>query len=847
MRNFPEYMANYEKSLRGPTKEQMDLNKFIMEGMKLWEQLQGVVSAALLPLFSEFGSIIHHQIKPLMNEASVMAESFGKAISASMDSAKGLGPKLRAAWETIKVHLVPVFNRMGEAIGNAFMRGVAKWFENSTLGRVVRGMFVGAAGGAARGAIGGPKGALIGGGIGAIVGGIGGYMSAPSVNATGQVHSSPTLALVGEENRSEVVVPTERIRKGLPVSGSVARELSSIGVPGFAFGHAGPSAAAVAAHTSATNRRSRENMLYGSQGDPNAIKRREQLIAQQAREDRAAQAALVEKILDKTLEGAGAEYFGGSHLGGDRDPYRDGGDPPRGPGERGKGPRTWEKRIHEWSKTLDHFMKLTHTTWKDLLNALPDKIEKPITKMFTKLPEALRTGLTTGTEAAWDHWLETGKFEDAMIKGLAVGIKNGMAGNGEFQAALGNVLSAHVEGKSWRKALGEEFTNSLNTPGGTLYHGFETFNDKANDLAWASKKENQITQDMLKVINSDYDLAKKRYDSEVIWNGVDSPQAKAAQADMDMNRQLAKQVSRDNQKHQLRLARDQALYGGGAAALESGVNTFAATGSFKEAGKAALASGGGARVTYGASAALSPFLGPAAPFAGAILGSIAEWGVGELLGGGKDKATGAMARAKVTGGLSGAIRMARKPGGNQLYEMFKAGTSGNDMAKEYIDAAMLNSQGQPDEGLRQELINAIGAVVQRSTGVQFSTPEILTLLSGMKGTGMQNFEQKNLLTSYERRIEGVGARGAIVNRPTVALIGEAGPEAVTPLDQTPGNAPLGSGGDLAAEIRQMNGLLKQIVTNPPPVNLDGQRVSKVLNAVNSDDIRTGVSTVNSRI
>ena len=206
-----------------------------------------------------------------------------------------------------------------------------------------------------------------------------------------------------------------------------------------------------------------------------------------------------------------------------------------------------------------------------------------------------------------------------------------------------------------------------------------------------------------------------------------------------------------------------------------------------------------------------------------------------------------MARAKVTGGLSGAIRMARKPGGNQLYEMFKAGTSGNDMAKEYIDAAMLNSQGQPDEGLRQELINAIGAVVQRSTGVQFSTPEILTLLSGMKGTGMQNFEQKNLLTSYERRIEGVGARGAIVNRPTVALIGEAGPEAVTPLDQTPGNAPLGSGGDLAAEIRQMNGLLKQIVTNPPPVNLDGQRVSKVLNAVNSDDIRTGVSTVNSRI
>ncbi len=43
-----------------------------------------------------------------------------------------------------------------------------------------------------------------------------------------------------------------------------------------------------------------------------------------------------------------------------------------------------------------------------------------------------------------------------------------------------------------------------------------------------------------------------------------------------------------------------------------------------------------------------------------------------------------------------------------------------------------------------------------------------------------------------------GARGAIVTRPTLALIGEAGPEAVTPLDRMPGaspvrGAPVGSG------------------------------------------------------
>jgi hypothetical protein len=42
-------------------------------------------------------------------------------------------------------------------------------------------------------------------------------------------------------------------------------------------------------------------------------------------------------------------------------------------------------------------------------------------------------------------------------------------------------------------------------------------------------------------------------------------------------------------------------------------------------------------------------------------------------------------------------------------------------------------------------------------------------------------------------IEGAGATGAIVNRPTIALIGEAGPEALIPLNKTPGNSPLPEG------------------------------------------------------
>ncbi len=43
------------------------------------------------------------------------------------------------------------------------------------------------------------------------------------------------------------------------------------------------------------------------------------------------------------------------------------------------------------------------------------------------------------------------------------------------------------------------------------------------------------------------------------------------------------------------------------------------------------------------------------------------------------------------------------------------------------------------------------------------------------------------------KIGVVGAEGGIVTRPTVAMIGEAGPEAVIPLNQTPGSSPLSVG------------------------------------------------------
>ena len=56
-------------------------------------------------------------------------------------------------------------------------------------------------------------------------------------NAQGRVYNSPHLAVVGEGSQNEIIVPTERIRKGLPINEGVARELASIGVPGYKEGY----------------------------------------------------------------------------------------------------------------------------------------------------------------------------------------------------------------------------------------------------------------------------------------------------------------------------------------------------------------------------------------------------------------------------------------------------------------------------------------------------------------------------------------------------------------------------------------------------------------------------------
>lgn len=55
-------------------------------------------------------------------------------------------------------------------------------------------------------------------------------------------------------------------------------------------------------------------------------------------------------------------------------------------------------------------------------------------------------------------------------------------------------------------------------------------------------------------------------------------------------------------------------------------------------------------------------------------------------------------------------------------------------------------------------------------------------------------KQSVLISSINKPRVPHGATGGIVTRPTLALIGEAGPEAVVPLNRTPGSSPLSSAG-----------------------------------------------------
>ena len=150
----------------------------------------------------------------------------------------------------------------------------------------------------------------------------------------------------------------------------------------------------------------------------------------------------------------------------------------------------------------------------------------------------------------------------------------------------------------------------------------------------------------------------------------------------------------------------------------------------------------------------------------------------------------------------------------------------DDLREAQLDAFYKGVAGADDaeEAQRKyqlELLDtqeAIGKIGQQLLGLP---PERTTEIIAMVDAGELDKAERTLatLTRYrEARIrpiilpdridripqtaavEGVGATGGIVNRPTVALIGEAGPEAVVPLNRTRGNGPLPGSAPMVVNI-----------------------------------------------
>lgn len=118
-------------------------------------------------------------------------------------------------------------------------------------------------------------------------------------------------------------------------------------------------------------------------------------------------------------------------------------------------------------------------------------------------------------------------------------------------------------------------------------------------------------------------------------------------------------------------------------------------------------------------------------------------------------------------------------------------------------------------------IDAIGAAAQLPNDELAQIKRTLMEMSGMVVPITLRMQTEKLPGFVPEAFTGtgvVGATGGIVTRPTVSLIGEAGPEAVVPLSSTPGSSPLpgGLGG----------GTVNVTVTMPP--GSDGADVVRAL-------------------
>jgi len=141
-----------------------------------------------------------------------------------------------------------------------------------------------------------------------------------------------------------------------------------------------------------------------------------------------------------------------------------------------------------------------------------------------------------------------------------------------------------------------------------------------------------------------------------------------------------------------------------------------------------------------------------------------------------------------SGAASEAADDAAKETATSMYELAAAqseaknGTLDSQAAVDDMIISLEVMQSTLEPG--SPLFNAIGTYIEELKRIPANIATTVSVI-GRGYVGRRGVDQGGMPE---------GAAGGIVTRPTVALIGEAGPEAVVPLNRTPGSSPLGGFG-----------------------------------------------------
>ena len=283
---------------------------------------------------------------------------------------------------------------------------------------------------------------------------------------------------------------------------------------------------------------------------------------------------------------------------------------------------------------------------------------------------------------------------------------------------------------------------------------------------------------------------------------------------------------------------------GGAAIhnVKTGAGTSLATAglsfaqSYMQHGDAGLATGQalGAGLGMAASAALTPFLGPFAPLAGGLIGSF----VGNKLGGMlayKPDYKGARSRAiknlEQHVKTKGKFMHGAPPGISSQITQAIAGKGGK----------------YPSEKAMKNLVSEVSNNPVLAYGFGPDTPATL-LLSLLSGNLDNTAEETQAYAKFNRAFYGATpmAKGGIVTKPTNAIVGEAGPEAVIPLDQHSGYASrqqMQDQKDIIGELRKQNQQMGMFIKNmgdaKTVLQVDGRQLAETVGQ-NMYDINTGM-------